>query len=77
MNKEKSVTFIGRISGDMECFCWDDVPIVQRAGLVKTHTFDLDNGERLDRMYPNDVFDHLGCKDKRYRFTISVEEIKE
>jgi hypothetical protein len=22
----KSITFVGRASGDMECFCWDDVP---------------------------------------------------
>jgi hypothetical protein len=60
----------------MECFCWDDVPIVQRAGLVETHEFDMEHGERLDRMYPGDVFRHLGCEQgKRYRFTVSVEAV--
>ena len=74
---KKIVTFVGTPSGDCECFCWDDVPIVQRAGLCATHTLDVEHGERLDRVYPGDVMEALGCRHGvRYRFTVSAELIE-
>ena len=41
--QKRSVSFTGRISGDMECFCWDDVPIAQREAIIgkKSHAFDV------------------------------------
>jgi hypothetical protein len=71
------VVFVGKVGGDGECFRWEGVPIVQRSGLVLHHQFDLEHGERLDTVYPGDVFDTLGCYDgRKYRFIISVEEIE-
>lgn len=61
----RSVTFEGTISGDMECFCWDEV-----AGCPDSLS------DFMHRVYPEGVVRHLGCKEgKRYRFTVSVEEV--
>ncbi|MCK9458518.1 MAG: hypothetical protein M0R80_02595 [Proteobacteria bacterium] len=40
----RSISFIGRQSGDSECFCWDDVPVDQRKAIVgkKSHAMDVD-----------------------------------
>lgn len=66
-----SVSFVGRVSGDCECFCWDDVPKEDHKRIVP----DAWQGE--GRLYPNDILWYLGCTDdKRYRFTVSTEEIK-
>lgn len=66
-SERKSVTFEGIISGDMECFCWDEV-----TGCPENLC------DFMLRAYPMAVFWHLGCEDgKRYRFTVSVEEISD
>lgn len=67
MANQRSVTFEGVLSGDMECFCWDNVT-----------DFPKDDFGVLGRVYPNDVLWELDCKQgKRYRFTMSVEEISD
>ena len=39
----RSISFVGRVSGDSECFCWDDVPEDQRKSIVgqKSHAMDV------------------------------------
>lgn len=66
----KSVSFIGRISGDMECFCWDGVLFDDKINC-------LSDDYHPGRLYPGSVLRHLGCDtDKQYKFIISVEEMK-
>jgi len=72
------ILFTGCLSGDMECFCWDSVPESERKSIVgnRSHSIDEEFGDRLDRLYPEDVFRKLGLdKNKKYRFTISVEPV--
>ena len=71
-----TVTFVGTPDGDMECFMWSDVPVDERAANCSSHDFDVEHGERLDVLYPNDVMDALGCEGgKKYRFTITAEPV--
>jgi hypothetical protein len=65
---EKRVSFTGKIFGDGSCFCWDNVPIEDIARI----------GGGGDALYPDTVFRFLGVSlEKRYKFTISIEEIQE
>lgn len=73
-----SATFSGKMSGDMECFCWDDVPENECETIKDDPQWVKDNPdlqEPIGRLYPGDVLRFLGCeRNKRYRFTITVEE---
>ncbi len=72
-----SVTFQGRVSGDCQCFCWDDVPLEQRSQIVESHSVDVEYGCRLDTMYPNDVLGYLKCEhDQLYIFTVFAQKIQ-
>ena len=74
----RSISFIGRQSGDCECFCWDGVPIDQRKSIVGqvVHAMDVQMGDPMDRIYPDDIMRKLrvGCK-KKYKITITVEPL--
>lgn len=73
----KEARFRGRTSGDCECFCWDGVPIEHTKVLSRTYEFDSEFGEDLTRLYPNDIFEYLGCKDdEMYEFIITARRIK-
>lgn len=66
-----SVSFTGTITGDGECFCWADVSAEEKGEIA-----DLDEYSAGGVLYPDEVLRRLGCTgDKKYRFTISAEEI--
>lgn len=74
----RSITFEGRISGDMECFCWDDISNKD----MKKLRPDFDKKwDTPGRAYPNDVFRALGHDyfdgdaEQRYKFTITIERV--
>lgn len=74
----RAITFQGRISGDCECFCWDDVPLEKRREIVgeRLHVADVRCGDLLDRLYPGAALIYLGVRgDRIYEFTISAKEI--
>ncbi len=75
---QRSISFIGRQSGDMECFCWDDVPENQRKNIVgqRIHAIDKEMGDRLDRLYPSDIMNKLKVGHKKpYLITVIVESL--
>lgn len=66
------ISFTGKISGDCECFCWDNVPWNDCVLVKGTDLFDMDV---KDTLYPNDIFEHLKCNsDTLYNFTIIVDK---
>ena len=78
-NPTCSVTFDGKISGDMECFCWDDVPTELAEKIVADPEWvDEDSRQRPGRVYPNNVLSYLGVEPgKRYKFTVTAEPIED
>lgn len=77
-----SATFVGVISGDCECFCWDEVPEPD-CQLINPEPEWIRNDPELrelgvpGRVYPNDICSFLGCEQgKRYKFTITVESVE-
>ena len=70
------ISFEGKISGDMECFCWDEVDEEIRKAIVGEdhHQMDIEylndedrpkmlrkSGEMvLQRLYPDDIWEKLG-----------------
>ncbi len=66
----KRITFNGKISGDGESFCWDNVPYDQSLRIKGPDLFDM---EHKNRIYPNDIFWYLDCdSDNVHQFTIIV-----
>jgi hypothetical protein len=62
------ITFTGRASGDMECFCWDDVP---KEDVIKIKGQDVyDNEMELEMECELDMADCRGIEPNK-------EEIKE
>jgi hypothetical protein len=80
MSQIKSVSFTGRESGDMECFCWDDIPENIRRDIYgnEWHDEDKKNGRILTRLYPHDLMRYLlglnRDESKIYKFTLTIEE---
>lgn len=71
VSSQIAVTFTGLSSGDMECFCWDDVP---REDLQRIT--DVDEFEPPGRLYPDAIMRAIGVDPaKRYRFLVMAEEI--
>lgn len=101
--KISEVKFVGRPGGDMECFCWKDVPIEDMIKIKGEEKFENEFGleeelekescetrgviydpQKVDRfmrtLYPGEAIGEIGFtpkKDKKYRFTIIVEEIED
>ena len=65
-----AVEFIGRQSGDCECFCWDDVPSEQRDAINDDPWHEVPG-----RLYPLDVLRRLGVDDGMFRFTVSADRV--
>ena len=89
--KMKSISFDGKQSGDGECFRWEVHPEV-RSAIIGKEAYDeelVENKEMAEELghpnpdppgyiYPGDVLRAVGCQnDKKYRFTITAEEIHE
>lgn len=65
-----SVQFVGRPSGDCECFCWDSVSPAVRDEIAGQPRF-----APPDRLYPSDVLRKLGVDaagDSLFCFTVMV-----
>lgn len=76
-SEPKSVTFEGVVSGDGECFVWDEVSDVDFDRLVPPDMRDFIGPGRL---YPNTIVQALGIEPgdtARYRFTITAEKVAE
>lgn len=59
----KTIEFTGKISGDMECFCWDECSINTKF-------------RQPGRLYPGDIWKKLDCEQgKKYKFTIKIEDV--
>jgi hypothetical protein len=86
----KQVTFQGTLSGDGECFRWDQVPPEDMQTILGPQQYKenlrleqecyeetgLDPIQALSMLYPSDIWEALGCEpEKKYRFTIQVEPI--
>jgi hypothetical protein len=86
-----SISFVGKESGDGECFCWE-VDTDTRCLIIGKEAFEEELGFSLEMakdglreihpahnyLYPNEVLRSIGCTyDKKYRFTITAEEIDE
>jgi len=54
----KSITFIGRSSGDMECFCWDDVPEEDMIVVLGKEGYKRDL--KMEREWRQDLNDSMG-----------------
>jgi hypothetical protein len=77
-HKPRSISFVGSPSGDMECFCWNNVPEDQRESIVGKiiHKIDKFTDCHLDVIYPGDLTRKLRCKEgKKYLFTLTAEHI--
>jgi hypothetical protein len=57
----KKVTFIGKVSGDMECFCWDDVPLEDVKEILGEEEFN-DDLERHKESAEDDDMGYMGYK---------------
>ena len=71
----RTVSFTGRVSGDCECFCWDDVP---ESELRAIDPVDRDEHDVPGRLYPNNVVWALGVpfgSKELFRFTVTVEPV--
>lgn len=65
-----AVQFIGRPSGDCECFCWDGVPNEQRNAIENDPAHEVDG-----RLYPNEVLQKIDVdpnSDGLWQFVISA-----
>lgn len=72
---KRSVSFDAIATGDCECFVWETSE-KQRAAIVASHQLDKELGDRLDRVYPEEILNHLGAEPgKPYRFTVAIEEL--
>ena len=85
---EKIVKFIGKLSGDNECFCWEvDAKTFKNITGKELTEFDYvnivyDNGDYTKpipvgnevRLYPNDVFG-LDDSDSVYEFEIKIKRL--
>lgn len=68
------VTFDAIASGDMECFCWDQVEVIKATKMDQVKR-EVEKG----RLYPEAAFSLAGLDrdyryDKKFRFTIIIEE---
>lgn len=85
----KSVSFRAQISGDGECFRWDQVPQEDMRTVLGTQQYEENlrleqecyeetghaSIQALSMLYPSDIWDTFGCEPgKTYRFTIQIEE---
>lgn len=79
-----STQFVARPSGDMECFCWRDVSEKDVIQVIGESNFSVNKewDKKLgtndsSTLYPGDVIGKAnGEKDKKFRFTIIVEELE-
>lgn len=71
-----SYNFVGTVTGDCECFMWGQVSAEDHLRVVgqEAHDRDLEFEEKVDHLYPNDLFTKLE-EDKKYRFEIKVFEV--
>ena len=76
-----SASFVGVVSGDSECFCWDQVPATDCELLNPKPDWIKNDPELLEletpgRLYPGDVCRFLGCEQgRRYKFTVIAEAV--
>ena len=74
--KTSEIAFTGVLSGDGECFCWDDVHPPDVAQILNAY---------MGQVSPDSVFHFLARgvagdnpkPDQRYRFMIRMEEIND
>jgi hypothetical protein len=75
----KSYSFIGRVSGDCECFCWDEVRpyfCVSIDEKGKTSIVEPNLPIQEGRLYPGGLLSSMGVRlDKRYKFIVMVSEV--
>lgn len=71
--KPITMSFTGVVSGDGECFAWDDVQTESPELMDQMKENDRPKG----RLYPNDLCWAAGIEDpRRYRYTVTVEPIE-
>ena len=86
-----TTTFVGKFSGDGECFCWKtDLETYKRydrhweAEIAYKQEFNIEQGYAKDygiyednwELHPTSLFKHLNVQ-KKYKITINVEEVND
>lgn len=85
------ISFSGQLSGDGECFCWDNIPPEDVDKIItlvynnikyedENHKQNLqeyyEEDRRKNNLCPHDIWSALGLEyGKNYKFTISAEEV--
>jgi len=84
-SSNRSISFIGRSGGDMECFCWfvsadEYIKICGREAydmeVEYMNEMDMEPEEKVWRIYPSDLISYEGDASLR-KYTVIVERLED